>query len=159
MNKKSLDLMFSSNSDDWNTPQLFFKKLDNIFNFNLDPCASEQNTKCSKFFTKEDDGLTKNWGGHTVFMNPPYGRQIGDWIRKAYNESRKPNTVIVCLIPARTDTKYWHDYCMKADKISFVRGRLKFGGSSNSAPFPSAVVVFTSSNNPEELPSIGAYDR
>ena len=159
MDYNSLRVMFSSESDSWGTPELFFKKLDVVFNFTLDPCASLENTKCSKFFTKEDDGLSKDWGGHSVFMNPPYGRQIGDWIRKAFNESRKPNTVVVCLIPSRTDTKYWHEYCMRADKISFVKGRLRFGGSRNSAPFPSAVVVFTSGNDVNLPPEIGSYDR
>ena len=86
----------------------------------------------------------KDWDGEIVFMNPPYGREISTWIRKAYLESLKPGTRVVCLIPARTDTRYWHEYCMKAKEIHFVKGRLKFGGSANSAPFPSAVVVFES---------------
>lgn len=75
-------------------------------------------------------------------MNPPYGRAIGDWLKKAYEESKQPNTKVVCLIPSRTDTKYWHDYCMKASEIRLVKGRLKFGDSKNSAPFPSALVIF-----------------
>ena len=159
MDVNSLNVVFSSKSNDWETPESFFKELDNEFNFTLDPCASKDNAKCINFFTEEDDGLLQDWGGHSVFMNPPYGRHIGDWIRKAYYESRKPNTVVVCLVPSRTDTKYWHEYCMKSDKISFVRGRLKFGSSKNSAPFPSSVVVFTSGNDLSSAPLIGYYDR
>lgn len=85
-------------------------------------------------------------GGYTVFMNPPYGRAIGNWLKKAYEESLQQNTKVVCLIPSRTDTKYWHDYCMKASEIRFVKGRLKFGDSKNSAPFPSAIVIFNGNN-------------
>jgi site-specific DNA-methyltransferase (adenine-specific) len=77
-----------------------------------------------------------------VFLNPPYGRNLKDWVRKGYEEGQKDNTMVVMLIPARTDTQYWHDYVMKADEIRFVRGRIKFGDGTNSAPFPSAVVVF-----------------
>ena len=89
-----------------------------------------------------DNGLTQDWRGHTVFVNPPYGRGIKDWIEKAYKESRAPDTIVVMLIPARTDTKYWHEYVMKSNSIYFVKGRLKFGNGENSAPFPSAVIVF-----------------
>lgn len=130
---------FSSKTDDWTTPDDFFKKLDEKYNFTLDPCASDDNHKCKKYYTKEDDGLSKPWSG-TVFMNPPYGREIKLWMEKAYNESLK-GTTVVCLVPARTDTAWWHDYAMKGD-IEFIRGRLKFGNSKNSAPFPSAVIVF-----------------
>ncbi len=134
--------MFSSKSSEWETPQKLYNMLNSMFNFTLDPCASPENSKCRKYFTKEEDGLNNTWKGHTVFMNPPYGRDIKKWIKKAYEESRAYDTTVVCLIPARTDTKYWHEYCMKAEKIYFVKGRLKFGDSANSAPFPSAVVVF-----------------
>jgi|TARA_Y100000034_G_scaffold82977_1_gene99378 site-specific DNA-methyltransferase (adenine-specific) len=135
---------FSSKTGDWDTPQEFFDKLDNQFHFNLDPCATPQSAKCKKYFTEEDDGLTQDWKGRTVFVNPPYGRDIGAWIKKGYEESKKHNTLVVMLIPSRTDTKWWHDYVMKAKEIHLVRGRLKFGGSTNAAPFPSAVVVFHS---------------
>jgi site-specific DNA-methyltransferase (adenine-specific) len=135
---------FSSSSNDWETPQAFFEGLNEKFSFTLDPCATKESAKCAKFFTKEDDGLSKSWEGHTVFMNPPYGRDIKKWIRKAYLESLNPGTTVVCLVPSRTDTKYWHEYCMKAREIYFVKGRLKFGNSKNAAPFPSAVVVFSS---------------
>lgn len=131
--------MYSSNSDDWETPQDFFDKLNNKYNFNLDVCATSGNAKCDRYFTKEQDGLRQKWEG-VCWMNPPYGRQIGLWMKKAYESSLQGATV-VCLIPSRTDTAWWHDYAMKGD-ITFLRGRLKFGGSKNSAPFPSAVVVF-----------------
>ena len=136
-------LMFSSNSNEWYTPQDFYDKLNKEFSFNLDPCSTHDNAKCEKHFTVEEDGLKQDWGGHVVFMNPPYGREISKWVEKAYNESLKPNTTVVCLIPARTDTAYYHDYIFgKAKDVRFIRGRLKFGGCKNAAPFPSAVVVF-----------------
>ena len=143
MNKETQVVMFSSKTGEWATPQDFFSKLDWRFGpFDLDPCASPHNTKCANFYTEPEDGLSKDWEGHSVFVNPPYGRGIERWIAKAYKESQKDNTKVVMLIPARTDTRYWHDYVMKASEIHFVKGRLKFGDSDNSAPFPSAVVVF-----------------
>lgn len=142
MGKNNLDVHFSSKTDDWATPQEFFDRLNKEFNFTLDPCADEFNAKCAKYYTKKDDGLGKSWAGEHVFMNPPYGRVIGDWVRKAYEESRERETLVVALIPSRTDTKYWHKYVMKAKEIRFVKGRLKFGDGRNSAPFPSAVVIF-----------------
>jgi phage N-6-adenine-methyltransferase len=141
--------MFSSKTAEWTTPQAFYDRLNQEFNFTLDPCCTDETAKCSTYYTEADDGLTQPWAGHSVFMNPPYGRSIKDWIRKAYEESRNPNTVVVALIPARTDTRYWHDYCMEASEIRFIKGRLKFGESNNSAPFPSAVVVFGSGSNPQ----------
>ena len=151
MDKKMQGVMFSSKSNDWATPQDFYNQLDAEFGFTLDPCASPHNTKCDNFYTEDEDGLVKDWGGNTVFMNPPYGRKIGNWIKKAYEEGEKSNTRVVALIPARTDTKYWHNYCMKATEIRFVKGRLKFGqgNTKNSAPFPSAVVVFSGSPPPK----------
>ena len=145
MDKNTQNLMFSSSSSEWATPQEFFDKIDKKFKFTLDCCATPVSAKCDNYFTKDDEALTKDWAGHTVWMNPPYGREIKDWIRKAYNESRKDNTAVVCLLPSRTDTSYWHDYCMNADEIYFIRGRLHFGlgDNNNAAPFPSAVVVFT----------------
>ena len=151
MDKKTQGIMFSSKSDDWATPQDFYNQLDAEFEFTLDPCASQSSAKCASFYTADDDGLSKDWEGHTVFMNPPYGRKIGNWIQKAYEEGEKSNTRVVALIPARTDTKYWHNYCMKATEIRFVKGRLKFGqgNTKNSAPFPSAVVIFSGSPPPK----------
>jgi phage N-6-adenine-methyltransferase len=134
-----VNVHFSSETDLWATPQDFFDKQDAIYNFTLDVCATDDNAKCKKYFTKNDDGLNKEWHG-VCWMNPPYGREIKQWMHKAYNESLKGVT-IVCLVPARTDTVWWHEYAMKGN-IEFIRGRLKFGNAKNSAPFPSALVVF-----------------
>ena len=134
--------MFSSKTDMWATPQSFFDELNREFNFTLDPCATKENAKCKKYFTEEDDGLIQDWGGHIVFCNPPYGRQIGKWVEKCFKESKKLNTTVVMLIPARTDTKYFHEYIYNKSEIRFLKGRLKFGDSKNSAPFPSMIVVF-----------------
>lgn len=131
---------FSSRSSDWATPQAFFDDLDAEFQFTLDPCASKDNAKCHMFYTEMEDGLSRSWAGERVFMNPPYGRQIGKWIAKAYSESQRGATV-VCLVPSRTDTRWWHDYCMKGE-VRFIRGRLYFGDGIGRAPFPSAVVIF-----------------
>jgi len=135
-----LKVHFSSNTDLWATPQKFFDKYNYKFAFTLDVCALQENAKCSRYFTPDDDGLLQDWAGETCWMNPPYGRAIKFWVKKAYEASLRGATV-VCLLPARTDTTWWHDYCVKG-QIEFIRGRLKFGGSKNSAPFPSAVVVF-----------------
>lgn len=131
--------LFTSNTDLWATPQDFFDKINQEFNFELDVCANAENAKCDKYFDEYMDGLKQLWKG-TCWMNPPYGRVIGEWVKKAYESSLQGATV-VCLLPARTDTRWWHDYCMKGE-IRFVKGRLKFGNSKNSAPFPSAVVIF-----------------
>lgn len=152
----NLDVHFSSKTDLWATPQAFYDALHAKFNFTLDPCSDGTNAKCAKYFTAKEDGLAQDWSQETVFMNPPYGRVIGDWIRKAHEESRKGATV-VCLIPSRTDTRYWHDYVMKASEIRLVKGRLKFGDGSAPAPFPSAVVVFKPNYN-GEVPKISAMD-
>ena len=137
------DVLFSSKTDLWATPQDFFDKLNEEFDFNLDPCANSDNAKCKKYFTLDDDGLEQSWEGFVVFCNPPYGKNINKWVKKCYNESKKPNTKVVLLIPARTDTKYFHEYIYrKVSEIRFIKGRLKFGNSKNSAPFPSMVVVF-----------------
>ena len=123
-----MSVHFSSKSNEWYTPQYLFDELNEKYQFTLDPCASHENAKCDKYFTIEDDGLTKDWSKDIVFMNPPYGRNIKHWIKKAYEESIKGATV-VCLIPARTDTTYWHDYIFNnAYNIKFLKGRIKFGG-------------------------------
>lgn len=129
----------SSASCEWETPDEFFNALDDQYHFTLDVCATKENAKCDRYFTVDDDGLSKEWQG-TCWMNPPYGREIGQWMRKAYESGRKGATV-VCLVPARTDTAWWHEYAMRGE-ITFVRGRLKFGKSKSAAPFPSDVVVF-----------------
>lgn len=140
--------LFSSRSNEWGTPQAFFNRLDAEFGFTLDPCATDENAKCKKYYTIEDDGLSKDWGGETVFCNPPYGSAIAEWVRKSFEESKKSETEVVMLIPARTDTRYWHDYIFpNAYEIRFIKGRLSFEaeeGSGTTAPFPSAVIVFDS---------------
>lgn len=137
-------VMFSSQTDNWSTPQYFFDLLDGEFGFSLDPCCSHENAKCKKHYTKEDDGLKHSWAGEVVFCNPPYGRDIGKWVRKGYEESLN-GALVVMLLPARTDTRWFHEYIYhKAKEIRFIKGRLKFGNSANSAPFPSMVVVYDS---------------
>nr|DAF74079.1 MAG TPA: DNA N-6-adenine-methyltransferase [Caudoviricetes sp.] len=143
--------LMSSTTDEWATPQDFFDGLDKEFGFELDVCATAENAKCDAYYTKEQDGLVQAWhkAAAVCWMNPPYGRQIGAWMKKAYEESQKGATV-VCLVPARTDTAWWHDYAMRGS-VRFVRGRLKFGGGGkNSAPFPSAVVIFGGKQHAED---------
>lgn len=141
----------------WGTPQDFFDYLDRLFHFDIDVCATERTAKCAKYYTPEIDALKQEWLG-TCFMNPPYGTEIKHWIKYAYEQSQKQGTRVVALVPARTDTRYWHDYVMKAEWIMFVKGRLKFDDGSgvfNSAPFPSAVIVF---NGEHFDPRIDAID-
>jgi phage N-6-adenine-methyltransferase len=146
----NLAVHFSSKTDLWATPQDFFDALDAEFGFTLDVCALPENAKCERYFTPKEDGLHQSWQG-VCWMNPPYGREIGKWVRKAF-ESAKAGATVVCLLPARTDTAWWHTWAMKAEEVRFVRGRLKFGTSKNSAPFPSAVVIFRPSRNVEHEP-------
>lgn len=146
MNGKDTAL-FSSKSDEWTTPKWLFELLDKEFMFIVDAAAKDDNTLCDFWFK---DALTHDWYNYPFcegnvladhfFLNPPYS-QIAAFMKKAYEESLKGATII-CLIPARTDTKYWHDYVMKAAEIRFIKGRLKFGDQVNSAPFPSVVVIF-----------------
>ena len=138
-------VLYSSASDEWSTPQDIFDTLDAEFQFDLDPCSTHENRKCEKHFTMEDNGLNQSWGGYKVFCNPPYS-QIGTWVEKCYREGCKDNTVVVMLIPSRTDTKYFHNYILHRSEIRFVKGRLKFGDSKNSAPFPSMIVIFRGAN-------------
>lgn len=123
----------------------FFDRLNDEFHFNADVCATPDNAKCGTYFTKENDGLSQSWGGYTCWCNPPYGREIGKWVQKAYLSSRNGSTVVM-LLPARTDTKWFHEYIYNQAEIRFIKGRLKFGNSKNSAPFPSMVVVFRPNN-------------
>lgn len=153
MYNEKMKIHYSSKSDEWETPQDFYDKLNKEFSFTLDPCCRSYNAKCASYFTPEDDGLMKSWQGHTVFMNPPYGRQIKLWMKKAYDESLKPNTVVVCLLPSRTDTKWFHEYCLDAE-VRFIKGRLRFinrtfpswreDGNFKISPacFPSCIVIF-----------------
>lgn len=135
--------LYSSTTDMWATPQAFFDELNKEFGFTLDPCALPSNAKCTKYYTPTDNGLLQDWGGEIVFCNPPYGRAIYDWVRKCSEEASKPNTTVVALIPARTDTRYFHEFIYhQAKEIRFVKGRLKFGDAKSAAPFPSMVVIF-----------------
>jgi len=139
--------MFSSASNEWGTPQELFDKLDKEFYFTLDPCSTDENHKCKKYFTLKDDGLSKSWNNEVVFVNPPYGRDIGKWVEKCYNESDRNGATCVMLIPARTDTKYFHKYIYHKAEIRFIEGRVKFVSSDpnkkmQSAPFPSMIVVY-----------------
>jgi phage N-6-adenine-methyltransferase len=137
---------FSSETNEWETPDELFSVLDCYFQFTLDAAATDDNRKCKRYFTVETDGLSQSWENETVWLNPPYGREIGKWVKKAYEESLNGHTTVVMLIPSRTDTSYWHDYVMKASDIYYIRGRVKFfnkdKGGNTPAPFPSAIVVF-----------------
>lgn len=138
--------LLSSKNLDWCTPQQFFDELNKEFCFELDAAATDKAAKCRKYFTPETDGLNNSWDANgAVFCNPPYGREIGKWVKKAHEESQK-GTTIVLLIPARTDTSYFHDYIYGKAEIRFIRGRLKFtdedGRVYDPAPFPSMVVVY-----------------
>lgn len=140
------DTQASSEKDDWETPQYLFDELHKKHNFTLDAAATERNTKLPNYYTVEDNALTQKWEGR-VFCNPPYGREIKHWVKKAYEESLKPhNEKVIMLIPSRTDTSYWHEYVFeKAKDIEFLRGRLKFevsGKSGQPAPFPSAIITY-----------------
>lgn len=134
MNKS---LMFSSKSDVWETPQDLFDRLDALYHFQTDVCALPENAKCSVYYTPDQDGLKQEWLG-VCWCNPPYGRNIGEWVKKAYLSE----AVVVMLLPARTDTKWFHEYCLPFGEIVFLRGRLKFGGCKTAAPFPSMIVTF-----------------
>lgn len=131
----------SSKTDDWPTDPAYMAQLVERFGgFDLDPCADDENHKAPRYFTRADNGLSQEWTGR-VFMNPPYGRVIGEWMRKAWESSQTTAELVVCLVPARVDTAWWHDYATRGE-VEFIRGRLKFGDLRNSAPFPSALVVF-----------------
>lgn len=140
-NVSNLKVHFSSQSNEWATPQEFYDQLNAEFNFTLDPCADASNAKCARYFTQADDGLAQPWDKETVFCNPPYGREIKKWVKKA---SEAKGGVVVMLIPARTCTSYFHDYIYQKPnvEIRFIKGRLKFGDGKSPAPFPSMVVIF-----------------
>jgi len=135
-------VMSSSNDMTWATPQEWFDYLNLEFKFTLDPCCVPETAKCKKYYTPEDDGLSKSWEGERVFMNPPYGRDLPRWMKKAYEEARDNEALVVCFVPARVDTDWWHRYANKASDIRFPKGRVKFAGAAASAPFPVAVVIF-----------------
>ena len=138
------DLMFSSKDYSWETPPSLFIILDMEFNFTLDPCCTKQTAKCKKFFTKEEDGLIQDWSKDIVFVNPPYGREIGKWVEKSYNEAKK-GAKVVMLIPSRTDTKWFHDFIYNKAEIRFLKGRIRFLQNKkelNAAPFPTMLIIF-----------------
>jgi site-specific DNA-methyltransferase (adenine-specific) len=139
--------MVSSKSNEWETPWKLYNYLDDIFKFSLDPCCTKKNAKNSKFYTEEDDGLSKSWANEVVFMNPPYGGHTADWLKKAVAE-KENNATTVCLIVSSSDRSYWHEIIDKeADEIWFLRGRIKFGESKSTAPFASAIVIFRPNKN------------
>ena len=139
--KREQPAYLTSKSENWRTPVWFFQQLHKEFGFEIDLCASAENAQLAVFYTKDQDSLKQVWRG-VCWMNPPYGRKAtGGWVRKAYISAKRNKATIVCLIPARTDTRWWHKYCAKAE-VRFIRGRLKFNGSKNAAPFPSALVIF-----------------
>ena len=122
--------LFTSLRGDWKTPKALYQALDAEFHFDCDPCPVKP----------KHDGLENEWG-NVNYVNPPYGNEITKWIKKGCQENLMGKTVVF-LLPSRTDTRWWHDYIMKADEIRFIRGRLKFDDQKNSAPFPSAIAVF-----------------
>ena len=138
--KMDTRVMFSSNTDLWETPHEFFEELNDEFNFTLDVCALPENAKCAQYYTPEEDGLSQPWTG-VCWCNPPYGREIGKWVERAYGQTLQGTTTVM-LLPARTDTRWFHNYIYHNAEVRFIRGRLKFGNSNNSAPFPSMVVIF-----------------
>lgn len=135
------DVHYSSRTPEWETPINLFARLNEEFLLDSDVCATKENRKLEAFWSKEDDGLKQDWTGLRAWMNPPYGRVIGDWVKKAATGGAD---VVVCLLPARTDTRWFHDYIYQKPNVEvrFIKGRLKFGGSKNSAPFPSMIVIF-----------------
>ena len=137
----SMAVHFSSEDMCWETPPELFAQLDAEFGFTLDVAASAANAKCTRFFTEADDGLAQDWSRDRCWMNPPYGREIGKWMAKAHAESLR-GALVVCLIPSRTDTAWWHDHIEGLAEVRFLRGRIKFGGAPWNAPFPSAIVIF-----------------
>lgn len=136
------ETLFSSATDEWETPQEVFDKLNAEFHFTLDVCSTDQNAKCKKHFTREQDGLKQDWSGETVWCNPPYGREIGLWCKKCYDHVTSGGGIAVMLVPSRTDTKWFHDWVYGKSELRFVKGRIKFGGAKFNAPFPSMIVIY-----------------
>jgi len=142
----NIDVMYSSKEEKWQTPNYLFNELDKEFNFTLDPCCQTDSAKCEKYYTPKENGLKQSWENEVVFVNPPYGRELKKWVKKCYKESK--HATIVMLIPARTDTSYFHDYIYHTADIRFIRGRIKFidpvtkEQSSSSAPFPSMICIY-----------------
>ncbi len=150
--------LMSSNTYEWGTPQELFDTLNKEFHFTLDPCATKDNAKCEIYYTKQENGLSKSWNNEIVFMNPPYGTEISKWVEKG---SKIINGTCVCLLPARTDTKWFHNFIYNKAEIRFIKGRLKFTGDNknnkpckyfnNAAPFPSMIVIFKDKIKEDQL--------
>ncbi len=140
--KHSREVLTSSGDMTWATPQEWFDYLNLEFKFTLDPCCEHETAKCKHHYTPAEDGLSKSWADERVFMNPPYGRDLPKWMKKAYEEARDNGTLVVAFVPARVDTDWWHRYAAKASDIRFPKGRVKFVGADASAPFPIAIVIF-----------------
>ena len=136
-----MSVHFSSATDQWATPQELYDRWDRLFCFDLDACADEGNAKCQRFYSVEVDGLAQEWAPHRVWLNPPYGRSIGRWMAKAKQESAR-GALVVALVPARTDTRWWHDHVVGAAHIIYLQGRVRFGTATAGAPFPSAIVIY-----------------
>lgn len=162
MNKETQKVMWSSKTGEHPTPQWLFDELNAIFHFNVDVCATAENAKCPVYYDAVIDGLKQDWGGKTAYMNPPFSvarlsmdgtpimnkygkpkrkRVIDKWVKKAFEEAKKPNTIVVCLLPSRTDTEMFRKHMIYGYLI-FLNGRLKFEGSKQGAPFPSLITVF-----------------
>lgn len=135
------EALFSSRTEEWGTPQELFNELNEEFHFTLDPCSTDENAKCEKHYTKEQDGLKQDWTGETVYCNPPYGKEITGWVQKCYEHFVGGGTAVM-LIPARTDTKWFHDWVWGKSEIRFIRGRLKYNDGKGRAPFPSMLVIY-----------------
>lgn len=139
--KRENAAVFSRKSDNWGTPQYLFDQLNEEFHFTLDACASEENKKCQRYFSVENNGLEKDWSEEIVFCNPPYS-EVKKWVEKAYQESSENGATVILLIPSRTDTKWFHEYIWGKAEIRFIKGRLRFGNATENAPFPSMIVVY-----------------
>lgn len=135
------DLFFSSKSDEYATPEDLYNKLNMKYKFTLDPCSTDDNHKCKKYYTIKEDGLSQSWKNEIVFCNPPYSK-IKLWVKKCFEEATQNKTTIVLLIPVRTDTQYFHNYIYNKCEIIFIKGRLKFGNCKNAAPFPSMLCIY-----------------
>lgn len=147
MKREYVNAMMGSRVHTWATPPDFYAKLDAEFGFTLDPCCIPETAKCARFFTPDDDGLAQDWSTERVFMNPPYGRALRDWMRKAWEESQR-GALVVCLVPSRTGTRWWHDYAMRGE-IRFVKGRIAFllDGKPGAPAFDSAIIIFRSTKD------------
>lgn len=142
-------VLFSSKTDLWATPQDLFDRLDREFHFTLDVCALPENAKCMAYYTPQDNGLAQPWTG-VCWCNPPYGRStVKHWVQRAWLSSADGGCTVVMLLPARTDTCWFHEYIYQKSRVEirFLKGRLKFGGSTSGAPFPSMIVIFRSEEN------------